>query len=417
MPTQEEALSNLNLPQPIPSAYTVLADYYDALERKGTSHPGFGLYPRDGSAEVADVESAISEITIEGQERNVVVASGMAAVFGALTLGLKHQYDPKNSERPSIAYANELYSQSRGLIRDFRSYGSVTQGFDSERPEEIDGLFSGEAPTVIFAETVANSANTPVLNVPHLLARLRDFDGHKPVVVLDNTLPLSTGVDFDSLLKPDDPVIVVESLTKGAMHNSGHLGVVYSPNEKLIEEFRRHKARIGSVTSTGVDSAIFETIQAATPTYRRRNLSLFASAAALHGALHEAQLEASEVLELNDPGFNITGPTLPKHPNYAFAQDTLPSGGSPVAWISDTTMDEVKARQRFEAILSHPRVAEQMDDGQVFYGQSFGFDTARFLYDPGDPLQLRIAGGYAIDSFALAEAIKEATLEAYIEAH
>jgi hypothetical protein len=40
MPTQfqAETLSDLSLPEPIPSAYTDLGEYYDALDRKGTSH-------------------------------------------------------------------------------------------------------------------------------------------------------------------------------------------------------------------------------------------------------------------------------------------------------------------------------------------------------------------------------------------
>jgi hypothetical protein len=344
------------------------------------------------------------------------VASGMAAVFGAVTFALKQQYKARGEDRPRIAYPYELYSQSTALFtEDFRSYGSKTEKYDSGDEADIEHLFApGVAPTVIFAETVANSANTPVLNVHRLLSRLREFDGPKPLVVLDNTLPLSTGIDFEELLEPDDPAIVLESLTKGAMHNSGHLGVVYSPNEELIDAFRKHKARIGAVTSTGIDRHILETVRSSAPSYRARNLALFASTAAIHSALEEAQAEAGEILGEADAGFNITGPTLPKHDNYAYAADNLPDGGSPVAWISDTSLDEVKSKRRFEGIVGHPRIQEQMAEGQVFLGQSFGFDTARLLHDPKAPLQIRIAGGYAINSAAFADALREAVRDVYV---
>jgi cystathionine beta-lyase/cystathionine gamma-synthase len=413
MPSLAETAQSL--PEPAPAAYTELDSYYAALDRKGTAHPGYGLYPRDGSAEVTDVERAISQITIPGQHRNVVVGSGMAAVYGALTFGLRHQYEPGAQRQPLVASAEELYSQSLEIANaDLPSYGSRKRKFNSGDDEEIDRLFEGELPDVIFLETVGNSATIPVHNVLRLLQNQRDVEGKKPLIVWDNTLPLSTGINFDDFLDPEDEVLVVESLTKGGMHNSGHLGVVYSANEELMDEFRRHKARLGIVTSTGIDGLILETIQASTETYDERNLALFASAGHIATELAGAVEIAKATLEKPDPGFFIPKPvSKTAHPNISTQQTPVENAGSPVTWISDTSWDETKTRRVFETIVAHREVKEQIDEGQLFLGQSFGFEHARLLYDPG-ATQIRVAGGYGIENEPLARALRNAVLDAYI---
>lgn len=397
----------LSLPAPAPAVYTTELALTESLLRKGTPEPGEGLYPRDGTAEVTDIEQALSVVTIPDQRLNVVVSSGMAAVTGAVRFALAYE-GRRRDETPTLAHAREAYTQSKRYLDDERYRGISTKGFDSGDPEAIDRLLgSPTPPAVIFAETVTNTPEMPVLDVHHLLAAMREHQAagrEVPIAVLDNTLPLSTGLDFGELLEPDDKVLVVESATKGAMHNSEHLGVVYGSNKGLMDGFRRHKVTDGIVTSTLADIAILRALEATTPGFHERNRALYESTAKLAVALAAAQETLGDRTD-----FFTTFPGVADHPNYDYAVQHLPNGISPVVFMG-AGLHEDSPRALLRRIAEHPRMREQIQEGQVFLGQSFGFSEGRLLYSQ-DASYVRVAGGYDIDSDALGDALREAAAD------
>ncbi len=393
------------LPDPAPARYANEPDLTASLLRKGTHQPGPGLYPRDGTETVTAIETALSEVTIPDQRLNVVVGSGMSAVSGAVRFGLAL----KGAERgapTTLAHGRELYAQSLKRFEQLRAIGVPRTSFDSGNSKGVRQIVA-QNPGVIFAETVSNTTDMPVLDVFDLLEMTRTHADteDRPIVVLDNTLPLSTGIDFNSILTPDDRVLIVESSTKSAKHNGGILGVVYSRNEELMDGFREFKVSDGIGTSTQADEEILRTLEATLPGFHDRNRALFNSTGQIAVALADAQAELGPN---ND--FTVNFPSLPGHDNYDYVDEHMPKGVSPVVFMGCTGLGEGLARTLYKRILEHPRIVEQVKEGQISGGQSFGFKEATLLYEPAANY-VRVAGGYDIDSDALADALYEAAVD------
>jgi len=395
------------LPKPAPNVYKTERGLTASLLRKGTARPGRGLYPRDGTANVTDVETAISALTIPGQRNNVIVSSGMAAVTAATEFALKTRGKQLWPGRgPKLVHGIEHYSQSLAAFLDLQYMGVDVEGFDVGA-KTVESLMAEKEPDVLCFETVANTPGMPVFDVHGLLAITRELpEDEAPIVVFDHTVALSTGLDFTAILTPKDKYLIAESATKGGMHNSDHLGVVYSKHEELMDDFRKYKATHGVVTSTHADIAYLRAIQATTPGYHERNRALYASTGKLAVAMSQAQRELG-----SDPEFTVSFPTFEDHPHHAYAKKHFLHGVAPVVFMACNGFDPAQARQLLQRIAKHPKMKEQINEGQIFMGQSFGFKEARLLYDRHAPY-IRVAGGYDIDSDALAEALFEAAVDA-----
>ncbi len=375
-----------------------------SLGRKGTPQPGGGLYPRDGDPLVTEIEQALSLVTIAGQESNVVVSAGMAAVSGATRYALQLK-GREGVKRPTLAHPPQLYTQSTNSFEGLKFMGVETTLFDPGDTAAVDRLFDEDKADVIFAETVSNVPDIPVLDIEHLLARTRDAGEEAPILVLDNTLPLSTGIDFDGLLTRRDRVLLVESATKAAMHNSEHLGVVYSPHQALINGFRKFKVTEGLVTSVNAGPAILEALEATAPGFHERNRALYESTAILGTWVAAARRALGD-----DAEFTVSFPELEDHPNHEYSAGHLKDGVAPVVFMGCTSFEEDVARKFLKRISEHPAVEEQIEQGQVYLGQSFGFKEATLLYDP-NANQVRVAGGYDIDSHDLGRGLFQAILD------
>lgn len=394
--------AEIALPESSPASYETLDELTESLSRKGTPQPGSGLYPRDGEDIVTKIEEKISEITIPGQRLNVVVSSGMAAVSQAVSFAMSKRGSGDDCS-PLLAHGTELYSQSTNYFSHLKNMGVSVRSFDSGSDAGIDKIIETVSPDVIFAETVANTPNMPVLNIRRLLHKIRGLE-NPPLVVLDNTLPLSSGVNFAEFLAADEEVLVVESGTKNAMNNSRALGVIYSKNEKLIDEFRKFKATTGIVT--GSNEEILEDLNATIPGFHDRNRAVFSST----GKLAIALAKAEEVLgEASD--FTSTFPSFPGHPNHEYVKENMIEEGiSPVAFIVAKIWDEGTAKKLLDRISQHPRIREQVKEGQIFFGQSFGMSKARMLYDVNAP-NVRFSGGFDVDDESLADSLLEAAAD------
>ena len=397
------------LPLPAPDAYRTEEELTVSLAQKGTFAPPSGLYPRDGTEEVTAIEAAISETTIPDQRLNVVVPSGMAAVSGAVRFAMSLR-GRELDRPPTLAHAKEVYPQTTASVNHLKNMGVAAKGFDSGSPmNSLQFGFGHGLPDVVMAETVANTPSMPVMDVFKLLKRARSISASgsdsDPILIFDNTLLLKTGLDFEEILKPDDRALVVESVTKGRLHNSGHRGVVYSNNEELMDEFRKFKITEGLVTSTNAGGPIMESLEATVADFDDRNIALYAGTGAVALGLARAQAELG-----SETDFVVSFPTLDAHPNKAYSDKVLVNGVAPVVFMGTTQLLEGASRNLLKRIAEHPAVLEQIDEGQVFLGQSFGFPEARMLYDP-NACQVRIAGGHNIDNEALAEALYTAAVD------
>jgi cystathionine beta-lyase/cystathionine gamma-synthase len=77
-------VSSAELPTPSLANLCTVSELDASLDAKGTFEPGEGLYPRDGTATVSDIEKLVSSVTIPDQRLNVIWSSGMAAVREAV---------------------------------------------------------------------------------------------------------------------------------------------------------------------------------------------------------------------------------------------------------------------------------------------------------------------------------------------
>jgi cystathionine beta-lyase/cystathionine gamma-synthase len=412
-PALQEKSPELVLPEPAPDRLTTIEALDEHLLEKGVPRPcrKKRLYPRDGHAEIADIEELLSEVTIPEQHLNVVVPAGMSAIGVATgtALSLSHKMENGRRKDPTLAYANGLYGQSSALFQDYKDWGISAYGFNSGSEEDLDRIME-EKPDVVFLETVANTPDMPVANIRRLLDWGHSDEGSETTFVFDNTLPLKTGIDFDTLLTPEDKVLIVESFTKAELHNSDMGGVVYSKNEELIREVRRQRITHGLSIPLAATRPFIEALETALPGFHERNKALFASTGKIALALWEARKELGK-----DADFDISFPTLPNHPNYAYVKDNMPKRYvpkkvSPVVFIGSNDMYEGAGRDLLDRITRHPRMEEQIKEGQSYFGQSFGYPEATYLYHP-DYFYVRFSGGYDMDSDAFAAAIKEAAAD------
>ncbi len=399
------------LPAPTVANLETLAELNASLEAKGTYDPGEGLYPRDGTASTTDVEAILAVATIPEQRLNIIWASGMSAVRESVNYAaIAMARQTRGGDRPAIAYGEDLYGQSIVFFRNEKLKGVNTFSFDSGDATKLDFVIDEEKADVIFAETVANTPNMPVLDIAYLLAKVRGMD-NPPIVVLDNTLPLSTGLDFDMLLQPDDRVIVVESGTKNLMNNSDTLGIAYSKNEALMDALRKYKAHSGAVNSLGGLARIAANLNATTPGFHDRNRAVFRSTEMIALALQEAKDELGESSD-----FLVEFPANARHPNAELAGTMRADRGefgfpSPVVFITAKIMSETASEDLIDRLSNHSAIREQIEAGQIHLGQSFGLPAARLLYDVNAP-NVRFAGGFDLaDEVALASAIKEAAAD------
>lgn len=387
------------LPDPTPATYATEPQLTESLLRKGTNEPGDGLYPRDGVVPVEVIEAQIAEVTLGTQQHNVIMSSGMSAAREAVLFAA----DLKGPN-PKIAYADELYNQSFAFFTKLDNIGVDTVAFDSGGWSGVERVLNEQGADVIFAETVANGPNLSVLDIHRLLEAVRAME-NPPIIILDNTLPLSTGIDFSELLQPDDPVLVIESGTKNLMNNSELLGLVYGPNLELIEKFRKHKAHSGAVNSVSASGAISDKLDLTIPGFHERNARIFSSTGKIAVALADA---AEELGGSRD--FLISHPVMPSHPEHEYAKRITPAGLgfiSPVVFLESAG----DAKGLIRRLSEHPALREMIDEGEIGLGQSFGLPKARLLYELKAPI-VRFSGGFEIaDEDALAAAIKEAAAD------
>jgi cystathionine beta-lyase/cystathionine gamma-synthase len=198
-------------------------DDYDAVA--SGSSPGH-VYGRSSNENVAALETAVANL--EGAERGMAAASGMAAIFSTI-LGCCPRPAP-------VAVAESAYGTTLSLLhRDLAPLGYEIRELDVEHLPAVEAALEGAG--LLICETISN----PLCRVPDLeaIARLGRRAG-VPVLV-DNTFaspvlcrPLELGA-----------TAVLHSATKYiGGHSDVIAGVVAGPSE-LVEAARAVMTRTG----------------------------------------------------------------------------------------------------------------------------------------------------------------------------
>lgn len=421
-----ESSPELSLPQQTPANLETLKELDRSLDKKGTAldigrtvitesdgvlivDDCHGLYPRDGVVPVSYIEGQVSNVTIRGRMKNIIWSSGEAAVRESVNFAAVHMFDKgtRKGGAPIIAHSRSCYGQSLVHFDNEKKKGVNVINFHSGDEEEVADVVEMGA-DVIFAETVSNTPEMSVLNIHRLLKHLRSLD-NPPMLLVDDTLTLRTGLKLAGLIKPSDPVIMIQSATKNLMNNSELLGITYSPNLDLIEGLRKHKAHSGAVNSIGALASISAKLRMTLPGFHDRNRAVFNSTSKIATALAEAQAELGSGTD-----FTTTFPTSPDHDNYHYTRAITPVDVeciSPVVFITPWDLSKKGTRGLIRRLSEHPAMREQIEGDQIHLGQSFGTPKARLLYDPR-AYNVRFAGGFEVaDQNALAAAIKEAAAD------
>lgn len=364
----------------VPSFESV-EDLRSALNSKGGPCTT-DLYPRDGTTKLNQLEARFAQLARVKPEDLVLCSSGMSAVVNTL--------EAITQNGDTVACAWQTYSQTGVYVAEqLIKKGIRVVFFDSGSPDDIERVISKNKPSVIFSETVSNGPDTPVLDAEQLLEACEQAE-IDPYIVLDNTLPLSTGYDLSPLLEKNQKVIGVESATKSYAFNTELAGIIYSHDQTLVSKLRQHRITKGFGPNLTTIAALDDTLPESREEFDRRNTRIFTVSKALAHCVASTFARSSE--------FTVSHPSLPSHANSNYAQRKLVDGSSPIFYIQCTgSTDQFELADQ---LWSNPAVREHCE-----LGQSFGFDKTRILPNQTYPV-VRIAAGATTDSVSLCEAIK-----------
>ncbi len=346
------------------------------------------LYPRDGSERLAKTEAAVAEIA--GIEPNNVVLfnSGMSAVTAAIEVALATSENPK----PVLACAEQMYGQTCGYVEGWLvKRGVRVVRFDSGSTDHVNSILKKHTPDVFVSETIGNGPDMPVLDADNLLKTARGQES-PPILVLDNTLPLSTALPLNDRLTPEDTAIIVESGTKSYSFNAELSGIAYTKSPDLLHKLKGHRRMTGSMPGLGSLKNIVNLLPASKEAFDERNQRIYQNTGRLAVALANGLDTTNTVL--------VSHPSLPTHDNYEFAHAIKLNHASPVLFlqcIGNTNQFELtRTLWQSEGVRKHAKL-----------GQSFGFDHTRIFPDETAPA-IRIAPGAYSDIESLAGELQTA---------
>lgn len=341
------------------------------------------LYPRDGCELLGETEDRLKELSRSDGGNALAYVSGMSAVTAAIDAAL--HFTRTEGALPVLACSEQAYSQTRRYIENFvRNKRASVIYFDSGTPSEVSRVYRDKQPDVVVSETVANYMDTPVLDVEHLLYETRASE-ISPFLVLDNTLPLSTGIPLGEKLTEEDDIVVVESGTKSYTKNTVMLGISITKNQTLHDFLRRYRRTRGDIPDRRHLETVLDVLPETLDEFDERNLKLYRNTG-------ETALALAEGLGDNKD-FIVSHPALPSHENHGR------NAVSPVLYIQTPKLDQFEAVRQ---LWRHPYVSSNAE-----LGQSFGFDRARIVHDEY-VRAVRIAGGAGTDGKELGISIAEA---------
>jgi cystathionine beta-lyase/cystathionine gamma-synthase len=370
----------------VPS-FNSVSDMRDALEAKRAfiKTPGLAkpVYYRDGTPELGQVEVDLAGLAGVNPETLMAYNTGMSAGTDSIDVAL----DAANTRSPVLACAYETYTQTKRYIENFiRNKRADVYYFDGGNPDHVAEVLEKRQPDVVVAESIGNFVNEPVLDIEHLLEQARQSK-KRPVLVLDHTFPLSTGMPLGERLTGEDQIIVNESGTKSYILNGDMLGVAYTANEELFDRLRRLRRTRGSLPGPSHTAEIQRLLPESREVFNKRNCRIFKSTGDIAIQLAGAAPDGNIIVQ---------HPAITSHANHELYERIYPDGGAPVLYISSATVDQYTLADRLWA-------SDEVQAEASRLGQSFGFDYARIVADE-DVGAVRIAGGSETDAKHFGEA-------------
>lgn len=331
------------------------------------------LYPRDGNKELFQLERYIADMLGVRRGSLLLYNTGMSAVVDALEID-------RPADGVTVLRGYQHYSQAGNYISDeLRSRGVSVVHTNPGSREEISRVLGAKRPNIVFFETVTNGSEMAVLDIKGFLGLpiLQDLD---PVIVLDNTLPSSTGVPLSAIMAASDRRIIgVESGTKFIGLNTEMCGMAYTYDADLLLKLRKRRQRTGSLLSASAVETIKDCMPQTAAEYCARNTAIFKHTLRLARACADSQGEGNQ--------FIVVHPNLPSHPNSSQANSLSPDGISPVFFILPTDSEDGSHYQIAQRLWENPVVSSLCD-----LGQSFGFGRSRIWPDDNSPV-VRVSGG------------------------
>lgn len=374
----------LDKPTAVPSFDTV-DELCEALEAKYTGRGDVDLYPRDGGATLCGLEERFAEYARVEADELTLCSSGMAAVVCAI--------ESCRQQGAVIAASGELYSQTQAYFARLNmDQGVQAAGLYGTEPASIEASLNRLQPSIIFAETVGNALNNNVLNIEALIGS-EYVQEKQPYIILDHTLPLSTGRSLRPYMQSYQRLIGVESGTKAYTANTETSGLVYTRDEAVQAKLRETRRMYGFTPSHAQLWKSLELLPVSVEAFDERNERICRATAQLAIALADVECEVP---------FYVSSCYVPSHDDFDVAERLYDGKASPVLFLQPFSGKPKDGVALAEKLWSHAYVMQHAE-----LGQSFAFDKTRILTE-GVTSVVRIAGGAQTDGNALGEAFQEA---------
>ncbi|SDH50206.1 Cystathionine beta-lyase/cystathionine gamma-synthase [Actinokineospora alba] len=358
-------------------------------------------YDRNGThSAVLRVERQLQEVLeFPADEFGLLVASsGMAAFTAIEAFLIRDRLKPGDTVLQAPYTYYEATEQLDGL-----TFVNLVRSA-SYSVEDIIAEVVRHQPKVVFADPVANSARQRMVDIPQLLARLRDVVTHRTTVIVDGTM-LAAALPAD-LLRSDDKleIFYYESCTKYMQlgMDATLAGLIAFPIElrPRLDQLRRNT---GTVLYRH-NAELFPRYDRAF--LKRRMERICTNAEDLATALHADP-------RVRDAGV-VVYPKLPHHPDAEIAA-ALPYAGGVVTFLlhEDGRNNKPELHGVIELILANAR----RRGVQLTKGVSFGYAVPRLWVQDitdDDPWFVRIFAGDRGDQIdVLAAAIADGLAEAH----
>ena len=209
-------------PDFIPTTTPIYATTSFSYDSTADLDPIFGqeragyVYSRYGNPTTSALEEAIAEL--EGTDDAVMYATGMAAIYAALTIDIK--------AGDAVVAARDVYGATFAIVANMLpNMGIRTELVDVQDLDAVRSAVQRLQPKLLFCETVSN----PLVRVANLPALTKIAHEAGAVIAVDNTFPTpvscnpaSFGVDM-----------VIHSTTKYfGGHGDATGGVIATDNER-----------------------------------------------------------------------------------------------------------------------------------------------------------------------------------------
>lgn len=366
-----------------PSALHAVHD--EAGHESGKIRLTMNDYKRDYHADAIPYEQAFRREYIDGLVTLGVhvylVSSGMAG----LTTILAYLQGEKYLNGTIVVGAN-TYFQSKGLI--LNAAGARAIQVPETDTHAILKLITKKKPTVIFLDSLTNSAGMSAPDLTTILKHLVKTTRHDMALIVDNT-GLSIGFQPMNMILGRNPhlrVVVYESINK--FHEFGvdrvTAGVIwaYGPGTEKLFDYRKN-------CGTNIPDLSAHCL----PTPNRKLLEGRLNRINRNTSYLAGRLETF-IQSGSAPAFSgVVYPGSPSHPSYSWVKE-YPFHGCLIALHFTNPKATINASQSF---IRRAMSEAKRQNLPLVGGTSFGFDTTRIYItasntDYGQPF-LRIATG------------------------